>query len=96
MEKIILDTSVLVKLFAPDEKDIIADSLLSLHTQKKLVVKKIGNLLELYVDDVYATKVACNGTTDPTPVYAMIISAGSAVLPQAMNIDDVTLYCSSN
>ena len=67
-----------------------------LHNQKKLEVRKIGNKLELYVDDVYATKVACNGTTDPTPVYAMIISAGSAVLPQAMNIDDVTLYCSSN
>lgn len=41
MEKIILDTSVLVKLFSPDEKDIIADSLLSLHTQKKLSLTTI-------------------------------------------------------
>lgn len=67
-----------------------------LHAQKKLVVKKIANLLELYVDDVYITKVTCNETTDPTPAYAIVISAGSAVLPQAMKVDDITLYCSSN
>ena len=67
-----------------------------LHTQNKLEVEKVGNLLMLYVDDVYTTKVACNATSDPTPANAMIISAGSAVLPQGMKIYDVTLYCSSN
>ncbi len=64
-----------------------------LHLQKKLTVKKFGNRLELFVDDVYITKVACNETTDPTPANAMIMAAGSAVLPQEMKIDDVSLYC---
>ena len=41
MEKIILDSSVLVKLFAPDERDVIADKLLLQHAQKKLILATI-------------------------------------------------------
>ena len=64
-----------------------------LHTQKKLEVRKTAYRLELYVDNAFASYVLCNQTETPTPVYKMNISAGSAVLPQGMKIDDVSLYC---
>ncbi len=62
-----------------------------LHTEKTLKVHKIRNNLNLYVDNVLSASITCNG--ESTPVYKMIVAAGSAVLPQAMKVDDVTLYC---
>ncbi len=66
-----------------------------LQTQKKLEVRKTVYRLELYVDNAFASHVLCNQTETPTPVYKMVMAAGSAALPQAMNIDDVALYCSN-
>lgn len=54
MDKLILDTSVLVKLFSPDEKDKIADDLLSLFERQKLAfvtldiaIYELSNALKL-------------------------------------------------
>ena len=67
-----------------------------LHAQKRFKVRKTENQLELYVNDQIATSVTCSNSNNSTPVNAMYVSAGSAVIEQAMKIDDVTIYCTSN
>ena len=64
-----------------------------LHTEKILRVEKIGSQLNLYVNNKIAGSLTCNSTNNPAPVSDMYVYAGSAIEPQAIKVDDVTLYC---
>jgi predicted nucleic acid-binding protein len=103
MEKIILDTSVLVKLFALDEKDKIADQLLSQFIKKKLalITLDIGmyELINAFkLSKKSSTEIVIANISDVLAMQQKIITFSEELIRRGLELMDkfnLTIYDSA-
>lgn len=100
MGTIIVDTSVLVKLFAPDEKDKIADYLLSCFYQKRLAfitldiaIYELANTLKL--SKKTSIETVSNNLSDVVAMQQKIITFSTELIKNGLALMDkfnLTIY----